>query len=152
MDHCTCLCSGTCGVPGDLPVPLHTGSGWLFTDMAYPCTSHTYSDFYIMPIDRLSECFFDCVTHFKCHFIYGYVIAQSFICGWLHLFVAWLKWMHLQVYIKNHLSLWTRIWRKATECTFQCYFSFFGALFQCLFSSQRRGRISYLYRAIVWIK
>lgn len=54
-----------------------------------------------MPIDVLSECCFDCVTHLKCHFIYGCLIAQSFICSWLHLFVAWLKRMHLQVYIKK---------------------------------------------------
>lgn len=80
------------------------------------CTSYIWSDFYVMLIDMLSECFFHCVTHSKCHFIYGYLIAQSFICSWLHLFVSWLKWMHLQAYIKNHINRWTEIWRKATEC------------------------------------
>lgn len=124
------------------------------------CTSPLCSCFYIMPTDMLSEFFFACVTHLKCHFIYGYWIAQSFICSWLHLFVAWLKWMHLRVYIKSHLSLWAGIWRKAAKCTFQYYFSFFDILFQhqiefSIFFSKKREDFIFMplhFYITVWIK
>lgn len=153
MHRCTCLHWGTCGVQETCMIPYTLGYGDCLKTWHILCTSRICSDFHIMPIDMLSECCFDCVTHLKCHFIYGYLIAQSFICSWLHLFVSWLKWMHLQGYIKKSPEPINWNWRKATECTFPCYFLFFGALLQHLFFfSQRRERISFFCRATVRIQ
>lgn len=146
------LCSSALGarwVPGDPRVPLHSRLRWLFERHGTALHLSYLSGFYIVPADMLSEFFF---THLKCHFIYGYWIEQSFICSWLHLFVAWLKWMLLQVYVKNHLSLWAGIWKKAAKCTLQYYFSFFDVLLQhqiqfSIFFSKIK-KVSFLYHCI----
>lgn len=112
----------------------------------------TCSDVCVVPTGMMPECCFAAVTHMKCHFIWGYLIAQSLICSWLHLFVVCLKWMYVQDYIKNHLSLGAGIRRQATECTFLGYFLFCGALFQHFFLL-KEGRVCvFLHRATVWVQ
>lgn len=149
MHHCAGLHWVHAESQGIPVFPCTLGYGDSLKGMAQPLHLSYLSGFYIMPADMLSEFFF---TRLKCHFIYGYWIEQSFICSWLHLFVAWLKWMLLQVYVKNHLSLWAGIWKKAAKCTLQYYFSFFDVLLQhqiqfSIFFSKIE-KVSFLYHCI----
>jgi len=80
--------TGVRAVPqGTRVFPCTPGHGDCVKTWPSLCPSRTCSDFYIVPIEVLSERCFDCVARSKCRFIYGCLRAQSFIRSWLRSFV-----------------------------------------------------------------